>query len=200
MNALEPLEKLASLFRKLPGVGRRSAERMVHALARDRNGLVRDLQVALREVEAQVTSCSRCGNVTLRTEDPCSLCTDARRDDRLLCILDDASDILLIERAGVFRGRYHSLGGRLSPARGEGVRETGIEALLARIARDGVTEVILALNADVESDATASFIHDALASRNVRVTRLARGIPAGSGLAYADHITLARAIEGRQAF
>ncbi|MFH0907670.1 MAG: recombination mediator RecR [bacterium] len=198
MNALEPLEKLASLFRKLPGVGRRSAERMVHALARDRNGLVRDLITALRDVDAQVTRCGRCGNVTLRSEDPCSLCTDARRDDRLLCVVDDPADILLIERAGAFRGRYHSLGGRLSPARGEGVREAGIESLLARIARDGITEVMLALDADVESDATSSFIHDAVATRNVRVTRLARGIPAGSGIAYADHVTLARAIEGRQ--
>ena len=198
MNALEPLEKLASLFRKLPGVGRRSAERMVHALARDRNGLIRELIAALRDAEAQVTSCSRCGNVTLRSEDPCSLCKDPRRDDRVLCVVEDPADILILERAGVFRGRYVSLGAHLSPARGEGVQDAGLEAMLARVAKDGIVEVILALNADVESDATAAFIHDALASRGVRVTRLARGIPAGSGIAYADHVTLARAIEGRQ--
>jgi recombination protein RecR len=199
MNALEPLEKLAAIFRKLPGVGRRSAERMVHALARDRSGIIGELIAALREADAQVTPCSRCGNITLKTADPCALCTDGRREDRLLCVVSDPSDIAAIERSGAFRGRYHTLGGKLSPARGEGVQQAGLEALLARVAREGVEEVLLALDTDVEGDATASFIHDALAARKVRVTRLARGLPVGSGIAYTDHVTLARAIDGRQA-
>ena len=196
----EPLDKLMQLLGRLPGVGRRSAERMAWALARDTTGLTRELSAALADTAQRMTACSRCGHITTRAEDPCRLCTDPRRDDHLLCVVEDPTDILVIERAGVFRGRYHALIGRLSPMRGEGVENTRIDALLARLKPEGIQEVILALNADMESDATASFLHQALVAQGVKVTRLARGLPSGSGVGYADSATLARALEFRQQY
>lgn len=195
---LEPLEKLIQALGELPGVGRRSAERMALALVRDPSGMLRELSLALQDAGQRVVPCSRCGNITLRTEDPCRLCTDPRRDDRILCVVEDPADILLMERAGAFRGRYHALMGRLSPMRGEGVQNTRVEALVERVRKEGVAEVILALNADVEGDATSSFLREVLAALRVKVTRPARGIPTGSGLAYTDAATLARAVENRQ--
>lgn len=197
MNGRDPLAKLAQLLAKLPGVGRRSAERMALKLARDQGTLVRDLVAALGDVEANLKACSRCGSITRRDEDPCPLCTDPRRDDTLLCVVEDPSDIVLIERAGGFRGRYHSLMGKLSPMKGEGVEDLRIEALIKRIDEKGVKEVILALGSDVESDATVSFLRQVLASKKVVISRLAFGIPAGSEIAYSDPVTLARALEGR---
>ncbi len=197
MNGRDPLAKLAQLLAKLPGVGRRSAERMALKLARDQGTLIRDLVAALGDVEANLKACSQCGSITRRNEDPCPLCTDARRDDALLCVVEDPSDIVLIERAGGFRGRYHSLMGKLSPMKGEGVEDLRIEALIKRIGDKGVKEVILALGSDVESDATVSFLRQVLASKKVVISRLAFGIPAGSEIAYSDPVTLARALEGR---
>lgn len=196
----EPLDRLIQLLARLPGVGRRSAERMAWALARDTNGLTRELSAALADTAQRMTACSRCGNITLRTEDPCRICTDTRRDEHLLCVVEDPADILWIERAGAYRGRYHALLGRLSPMRGEGVTNTRVDALLARLKPEGIREVILALNADMESDATASFLHEALIAQGITVSRLARGLPTGSGVGYADSATLARALEHRQAF
>jgi recombination protein RecR len=193
----EPLDKLVLLLAKLPGVGRRSAERMALALARNGN-LMRDLTASLRDVDARVMPCDRCGNITLRDANPCRLCTDPRRDDSLLCVVEDPGDIASIEKSGGFRGRYFALMGKISPMRGEGVQNTRIDALLARAGEGKVQEVILALNADVESDATASFLRDALAAQKIRVSRLARGIPAGSGVAYSDSQTLAGALQARQ--
>jgi recombination protein RecR len=194
---MDPLDKLIGLLARLPGVGRRSAERMAVALARN-GALLKDLSAALRDVDARVMPCERCGNITLRDANPCRLCTDARRDDALLCVVEDPGDIPSIEKSGGFRGRYFALMGKLSPMKGEGVQNTRIEALLARAAEGGIQEVILALNADVESDATASFLRDALTALKIRVSRLARGIPAGSGVAYSDSVTLAGALQARQ--
>ncbi len=196
----EPMDRLIQLLARLPGVGRRSAERMAWALARDANGLTRELSAVLADTAQRMTVCSRCGNLTTRTEDPCRLCTDTRRDDRVLCVVEDPADLVWIERSGGFRGRYHALMGKLSPMRGEGVAQLRVDALLARLKPDGVQEVILALNSDTESDATASFLHEALTAQGVKVTRLARGLPTGSGVGYADGATLARALEHRQTF
>lgn len=196
----EPMDRLIQLLARLPGVGRRSAERMAWALARDTNGLTRELSAVLADTAQRMTVCSRCGNLTTRTEDPCRLCTDARRDDRVLCVVEDPADLVWIERSGGFRGRYHALMGKLSPMRGEGVAQLRVDALLARLKPEGVQEVILALNSDTESDATASFLHEALTAQGVKVTRLARGLPTGSGVGYADGATLARALEHRQTF
>lgn len=200
MKTPDALIRLSGLLSKLPGVGRRSAERMAMALLRDQGTLVRDLSFALSDAGSKLKPCSQCGSITMRDEDPCGLCTDPRRNGKILCVVEDPGDILNLERAGGFQGRYHALMGKLSPARGEGVAQLRIESLLSRIERDRVEEVILALNADVESDATASFLHDALAGKNVRITRLARGIPSGSGVAHADSSTLAQALENRRPF
>ena len=196
---IESLDKLVQLLARMPGVGRRSAEQMAWSLARDPAGLTKELSAVLAEVALRVTTCTRCGNVTVRTEDPCRLCTDTRRDDKMLCVVEDPSDILMIEKAGIFRGRYHALMGKLSPMRGEGPSTIRVDALLARIKPEGIQEVILALNADMESDATGSFLREALASQHVKITQLARGLPTGSGIGYADRTTLARALEHRQA-
>lgn len=193
----EPLDKLIPLLARLPGVGRRSAERMAWALARDAGGLARELSVLLADLAQRVTLCSRCGYVTTRSEDPCRLCTDTRRENHVLCVVEEPTDILWIERAGNYRGRYHALLGRLSPMRGEGVSNTRMDALLARLKPESIHEVILALNADTESDATAHFLHEAVAAQGVKVTRLARGLPSGGGVGYADAHTLAQALEHR---
>lgn len=198
MSALEPLAKLCALLARLPGVGRRSAERMALAVVRDGGGLAGELAVALQDVRQNVVACSRCGHTTLRADDPCRLCTEPRRDDTLLCVVEDPSDIAVMERAGGYRGRYHALMGRLSPQRGEGFANLRLDALVQRAGQGQIKEVILALNTDVESDATASFIRQALSAFPIKITRLARGMPAGSGLAYADSATLSSALVHRQ--
>lgn len=198
MMVLEPFERLVKVLGRLPGVGKRSAERMARRLLRSSGGLLKELVLALQEADRALGSCSRCGSLTARAEDPCRLCTDPRRDDAILCVVEDPADIALLESAGLFRGRYHALMGRLSPQRGEGVNDLRIESLLKRAREPGVKEVILATNPDVEGDATASFLREALAPAGVIVTRLGLGIPAGSGIAYADAATLSRALEGRR--
>ena len=195
----EAMEKLMAVLGRLPGLGRRSAERIALKLVRDRGrNLARELIAALQEVDAQVRLCSRCGHLTGVEEDPCRLCTDPRRDARLLCVVEDPSDIVQLEKSGAFRGRYHALMGKLSPMKGEGVRNLRVDALLARIAEEKIEEVILALNTDVESDATASFLRQLLAACSVKVSRIAFGLPAGSGIAYSDPVTLQRAMEWRR--
>lgn len=194
----DPLAALIKVLARLPGVGRRSAERMAIRLARDTGTFKHDLVAALGAVAEQVTGCSACGNLTLKSENPCPLCTDVRRDRAVVCVVEDPGDIALIEKAGTYRGLYHAMMGKLSPMRGEGVPSLRLQSLLKRIDEEGVKEIILALNADVESDATAGYLHEVLAGRDVRVSRLALGLPAGGGISYADPITLSRAIEGRQ--
>ena len=192
-----PVERLAAVLARLPGVGRRSASRMALALA-GKGALLGDLQAALRDTEQAVQPCSLCGALTLRDQNPCRLCTDARRDAKLLCIVEDAADIETIERTGSYAGRYWALGGKLSPARGEGPAAFRMSQLGQVVRERGVAEIILALNFDTESDATAAFLKEQLAALPVRITRLARGIPAGGGLSYADSETLSSALSGRR--
>jgi recombination protein RecR len=165
---------------------------------RDTGGLLRETVSALEEAAATVCCCRRCGSITSKDRDPCRLCEDPGRDGGALCVVEDPGDILRLEESGGFHGRYHALMGRLSAAKGTGPRELRIAELLARLEPEGVREVVLALNTDVESDATAGYLAEALRSVPVRVTRLAFGLPAGSGIAYTDPVTLARAIRGRQ--
>jgi len=198
MNSSEILNRLIICLGRLPGVGRRSAERMALKLARDSNGLVAELVAALKEMRDGICCCSRCGSVTAVDENPCRLCTDPARDGRILCVVEDPSDIMAIDKSGGFHGRYHALMGKLSPARGEGPRDLRIEALVGRITSEKIEEIILALSTDVEGDATASYIADLLKGLSVKVTRLASGLPAGSGVMYSDAVTLAKAIRGRQ--
>lgn len=197
MKSTDSLDRLKLLLGKMPGVGRRSAERLAIAMARNREGYLGELVLALQQVAREITSCSLCGSMTSVAENPCRLCTDTRRDDRLLCVVEDPGDIDLVERSGIYRGRYHALMGRLSPAKGDGPAMLRIQSLLNRVQQGIVVEVILALNSDVESDATAMYLAEQLHDRPIKVSRLARGIPAGSGLAYADPITLEAALKNR---
>jgi len=164
---------------------------------RDRD-LSQSLASALKDAGERVKACSRCGTLTASGKDPCRLCSDPNRDSKILCVVEDPNDIVLIERSGAFQGRYHSLMGRISPMKGSGPRDLRIQDLLSRVKNDGVEEVLLALNTDVESEATASYLTELFRDSPVNVTRLAYGIPAGSGIMYSDPVTLERAIKGRQ--
>jgi len=198
MKSVGALDKLIACLSRLPGTGRRSAERIAVKLVRNPDNLLRDLIVVLEDVRKNVCCCSRCGSVTSVAEEPCSLCTDAGRDGSLLCVVEDPNDIVMIERSGSYRGRYHALMGKISPMRGNGPENLRVELLLERVEREGFTEVILALSTDVEGDSTAGFIDELLGDKNVKVSRLAFGLPAGSGIMYSDPVTLAKAMEGRQ--
>ena len=198
MSSPASWDRLTACLAKLPGVGRRSAERMALKLVRERDGLLRDLRVALEDVAGRLCCCERCGSVTAADANPCELCTSPRRDGSVLCVVEDPGDIALLERSGEFHGRYHALMGRISPAGGEGRSDLRIEALRRRVREEGFREVILATNTDVEGEATAAFLAEVLRGGGVKVSRLALGLPAGSGIRYADAVTLARAIGGRQ--
>ncbi len=198
MKHFLPLDNLIAALEKLPGIGKRSAERMAFALVQNRNGLARRLADALLAADEQVASCSRCGGITVTKEDPCALCIDGRRATGLLCVVESPGDIMKIERCNGFSGRYHVLGGHLSPALGKGVADLRVSELLARLHPEQIDEVIIALGTDVESEATASYLAELIASRGVKVSRLAFGLPSGSAIEYADSTTLSRAIAGRQ--
>jgi recombination protein RecR len=198
MNHLVPLDNLVAALSRLPGVGRRTAERMAMALVQDGKGLMRVLANALLEADEGIATCEQCGCVTLTTENPCGLCARPRKDAHILCVVESSGDIIKIEQSGGFQGRYHALMGKLSPMHGTGAADLRVDKLLQRIADDGIEEVLIALGTDVESDATASYLKEVLATRAVKVSRIAFGLPAGSAIEYSDAATLARAISGRQ--
>lgn len=198
MKHFLPLDDLIAAFEKLPGIGKRSAERMAMAVVQSRDGLARRLADTLLTADEQVGTCSRCGGITVTKEDPCAICTDECRATGLLCVVERPGDIMRIEKSHGFQGRYHVLGGHLSPALGTGVADLRVNELLARVQPEEIQEVILALGTDVESEATASYVAEVLHSRGVAVSRLAFGLPSGSAVEYADATTLQRAIEGRQ--
>ena len=199
MKHFLPLDNLIAALEKLPGIGKRSAERMAFALVQNRDGLARKLADALLAADEQVGSCSRCGSITVTKENPCALCTDGRRANGLLCVVESPGDIIKIETSGGFNGRYHVLGGHLSPALGKGVADLRVNELLARLHPENIQKVIVALGTDAESEATASYLAEIVASRGIKASRLALGLPAGSAIEYTDSTTLARAIQGRQA-
>ncbi|ERS88791.1 MULTISPECIES: recombination mediator RecR [unclassified Halomonas] len=192
------IEKLMESLRVLPGVGPKTAQRMaMHLLERDRDG-GRRLAAVLEEALERVGYCRRCRTLT---EAPiCALCESARRDDALLCVVESPADQLAIEEAGGYRGRYFVLHGHLSPLDGIGPEDLGLDALEARVAEEGVEEVILATNPTVEGEATAHYIAAQLAPRGVRLSRLAYGVPMGGELEYVDGGTLSRAFNGRLPF
>ena len=192
-----PVDNLIRALAKLPGLGRRSAERAALALLRKPELLLDTLTAALQEARASVCCCTVCGGFTSREQNPCALCADTSRDGTVLCVVEEPSDIFAIERSGGYRGRYHALMGKLSPARQTGPADLRLRALAERVGRGGVTEVLLALSTDMEGDATAGFIGELLRPLGVRVTRLAFGLPADSGVGYSDPLTLKRAISGR---
>ena len=186
----------------MPGLGRRSAGRAALALVREPERLLDPLVLALREARAEIVCCSCCGAFTVRSENPCAYCTDATRDGASVCVVEEPADIQTIESSGAFRGRYHVLGGKLSPVRHLGPEKLRIAELKDRIAREGFSEILLALSTDMEGDATAGYLAECLRAwpsdeAPVRVTRLAFGLPADSGVAYSDPLTLRRAIVHR---
>jgi len=198
MNGLEYLDRITSALGKLPGIGRRSAERMAYRLAGDTEGVMRELSQALQEARENIRLCNLCGSITTVAEMPCRLCTHPSRDSSIVCVVQDPSDIVAIERTGSYKGRYHALMGIISPMHGEGPGDIRLQALLRRLDSEGFQEIIMALGMDVESEATASYIAELIKPRKIRITRLATGIPVGSGIGYSDGLTLARSIKGRQ--
>ena len=194
---LRPVEELEKCLAKLPGLGRRSAARVALALVRERARLADPLLASLKIACESVCCCSRCGAFTTRDADPCALCADPARDGRVVCVVEEPSDIVALEASGAFRGRYHVLGGKLAPARRQGPEKLRIARLFERIAQEGFEEVFLALSTDMDGDATAGYIAELLKGAPVKVTRLAFGLPADSGIAYSDPLTLKRAIQGR---
>jgi recombination protein RecR len=192
----EPITALTAALSKLPGVGPRSAERIaLHLVQADEPG-VRLLAQTILTARERIRLCSICGALT--EADPCAICQDSRRDASLVCVVERPTDILSIEKANFFRGKYHVLGGKLSPLNGVEPDDLRISQLEARFTNEPIREVVLALPTDVEGDATSYYLAKLLGARGVRVTRIAHGLPAGSGLDFADDLTLTRALEGRR--
>jgi|SRR5579862_5863150 len=195
MDYPTPVQNLIAQLSRLPGIGKRSAERIALHLLRANGDTNRLLSQAILDAKAKIRNCSRCGSYT--ENDPCEICDNPSRDQSSICVVEGPNDILTLERAGVHKGVYHALMGRISPLSGIGPEQLRIAALLERVKRDTPTEVILALGADVESEATASHLIDQIKPLGVSVSRIALGLSAGSALETADEVTLARALEGR---
>lgn len=194
---LEPVVNLEKCLARLPGLGRRSARRAAFALIRDVHLLNEPLVAALEDARRSICCCSRCGAFTTVDQNPCAMCADPLRDHTLICVVEDASDILQIEQSGAFHGTYHVLGGKLSVPKRVGPDKLRLAELMKRVQEEAVQEVLLALSTDMDGDATAGYIAESLRDQNVRVSRLAFGLPADSGIAYSDPLTLKRAIMGR---
>jgi recombination protein RecR len=189
------IERLIALLARLPGLGHRSARKAALALLKRRADLLEPLAAALAQAAANIVECRTCGNID--TVDPCTICSDARRDQTLIVVVAEIGDLWALERAGVVSGLYHVLGGQLSPLDGIGPDRLNIAHLIARV-RDPVKEVLLALNATVEGQTTAHYLTEQLRGHGVAVTRLARGVPIGGELDYLDEGTLAAAIKSRR--
>jgi recombination protein RecR len=192
----EPVARLIEALQRLPGIGPKSAQRLTFFLLKRPAEEVRELSEALVAVKERITYCRTCFNVT--DEDPCRICTDPARDRGLICVVEEPNDLLAMERTGEYRGRYHVLLGALSPLDGIGPEDLKVRDLLARIDAGDVTEVILATNPNVEGEATAIYLARLLRPLGVKVTRIARGLPVGGDLEYADQVTLSKALEGRR--
>jgi recombination protein RecR len=196
MTQPEPLTRLIDELQRLPGIGRKSAQRLAfHVMKAPREDAER-LAGALRDLKDKVAYCSTCNNVT--DVDPCPICTDDTRNTKLVCVVEEPTNVLAIERSRDFNGRYHVLMGALSPLQGIGPDDLRIKGLLTRVDAGGIEEVILATNPNVEGEATAIYLARLLKPLGVRVTRIAMGLPVGSDLEYADDITMHKAIEGRR--
>ncbi|MFQ6678444.1 MAG: recombination mediator RecR [Fidelibacterota bacterium] len=187
------VEKLIDAFSRFPGIGKKTAQRMAFHILKSNNEEAVRLAQSVMDVKTNILSCSLCGGIT--EEDPCSICSDSKRQDDLLCIIEEPSDIYAFEKTNSFRGKYHVLGGVLSPLDGIGPDDLSINRLMDRVHND--MEVILATNASVEGEATALYISKLLKEKGIKSTRLARGLPVGGALEYIDEATLIRAIEGR---
>ncbi len=192
------IERLIQLMAKVPGLGPRSARRAVLNLVKKKEQLMEPLAAAMAIAVEKVRVCSRCGNVD--TQDPCTICCDERRDSSTLIVVEDVSDLWALERAGAMNARYHVLGGTLSPLDGVGPDDLNIKGLIDRVPAEGVSEIIIAVNATVDGQTTAHYLIDQLEGMDVRITRLAHGVPVGGELDYLDEGTLAAALRSRTSF
>ena len=191
----EPISSLIGALSKLPGIGPRSAERIALHLVQADSDAVKQLAETMLAARERVRFCEVCGALTEKS--PCAICTDARRDAALVCIVERPVDIISIEKSGTFRGHYHVLGGKISPLNGVEPEDLRIVELERRLAQGLIKEVVMALGTDVAGDATGYYLAKRLARPDLKITRIAHGLPAGSGLEFADELTLSRALEGR---
>jgi recombination protein RecR len=194
---LSVIDRLTDEFARLPGIGRKTASRLTYHLLKAPPGDAERLARAILAVSERVRPCQRCGNLT--EQSPCAICASPRRDVSIICVVEEASDIGAIERTGQYRGLYHVLGGHLSPLDGIGPSELNIAPLIQRLnGEEPIREVVLATNPSVEGEATALYLHKLIGPAGVRVTRIARGLPVGGDLEYADGVTIAEALHGRR--
>lgn len=191
-----PITELIAALNRLPGIGPRSAERLALHLVQGEPGYATQLAEAILRARERILACAVCGALT--EQSPCPICQGAQRDASLVCVVERPVDIISIEKAGTYRGRFHVLGGKLSPINGIEPEDLRIAELERRLASEPIREIVLALPTDVEGDATCHYLATRLAAKGVKVTRIAHGLPAGSGLEFADELTLSRALEGRR--
>jgi recombination protein RecR len=197
MNSIPgPIIALTAALAKLPGVGPRSAERIALHLVQTDSAVVKDLANIILLAREKIQFCTTCGALTEKS--PCSICEDSRRDSSLICVVERAVDILSVEKSGTFRGKFHVLGGKISPLDGVEPDDLRIAELEKRLTHEPVKEIVIALGTDVEGDATSFYLAKRLARPGLKISRIAYGLPAGSGLEYADELTLSRALEGRR--
>ena len=192
----DSITALIGALSKLPGVGPRSAERIALHLVQTESASVRQLAATIVTARERIQFCSTCGALTEKS--PCAICDDARRDSSLICVVERAVDILSIEKSGTFRGKFQVLGGKISPLDGVEPEDLRIADLEKRLAAEPIKEIVIALGTDVEGDATSFYLAKRLARPGLKISRIAYGLPAGSGLEYADELTLSRALEGRR--
>lgn len=192
----DSITSLIAVLSKLPGVGPRSAERIALHLVQTETGVVKNLADTIMLARERIQFCDTCGALT--ESSPCSICRDDRRDGSLICVVERAVDILSIEKSGTYRGKFHVLGGKISPLDGVEPEDLRIVALEKRLAAEPIKEIVIALGTDVEGDATSNYLAKRLARTGLKISRIAYGLPAGSGLEYADELTLSRALEGRR--
>lgn len=192
----DSITALIGALGKLPGVGPRSAERIALHLVQTESASVKQLATTIVTARERIQFCSTCGALTEKS--PCAICDDARRDSGLICVVERAVDILSIEKSGTFRGKFHVLGGKISPLDGVEPEDLRIADLEKRLAAEPIKEIVIALGTDVEGDATSFYLAKRLARPGLKISRIAYGLPAGSGLEYADELTLSRALEGRR--
>src|SRR6478735_8670076 len=192
----DSITALIAVLSKLPGVGPRSAERIALHLVQTESAVVKNLADTIVLARERIQFCETCGALTEKS--PCGICADARRDGSLICVVERAVDILSIEKSGTYRGKFHVLGGKISPLDGVEPEDLRIVDLEKRLAVEPIMEIVIALGTDVEGDATSNYLAKRLARPGLKISRIAYGLPAGSGLEYADELTLSRALEGRR--
>ena len=192
----EPVLQLIAALNKLPGIGPRSAERIALHLVQADPVVVRQIAQTISQVRDRIRSCPICGALTEQV--PCGICADTRREEALVCVVERPVDIISVEKAGSFRGKFHVLGGKISPLNGVEPEDLRIAELESRLEKEPIKEIVLALGTDVEGDATSFYLAKRLGAKGVKVTRIAHGLPAGSGLEFADELTLSQALEGRR--